>query len=1109
MPAIKHFPIVAVGASAGGLDALTRFLRGLPKKTGMAFVLIQHLEPEHKSLLTEILSRETNLNIRQAENNLKVEPAHIYVIPPNASMSISRGRLRITARTKQIDGKYLPIDLFMISLAGDQRRNAVGVILSGTGSDGTLGAKAIKEAGGAVFAQDEKSSKFFGMPGSVIESGLADFVLEPGEIARELQRLGAPGRKKPRAPAARRHGGKEGSLEDILVSLRDATGVDFIHYKQTTVGRRISRRMGFHNIRSYAEYGAFLRKHPEENALLYKDILIPVTTFFRDPGIFAALKKKVFPRLLKNRPPNMPVRLWVPACSTGQEAYSLAIALYEYLEESRNKTRIQVFGTDLSEANIIRAHAGVYSASVSASVPPDKLRRYFVKTENEFKIAKHIRDLCIFARQDLTMDPPLSNMDLASCRNMLIYMDAELQHKALAMLHYSLKPKGFLLLGSAESVSAVPGLFEVVDKQHKLYLKNVMARHSALDISMKTSEYTPYPRRSRAAQASPAPARKQEPPPASAPAKKSFSAAAKINDMKMSPAGLRREIERTRARLAASLREKDAFHEELSAANEEGQSANEELQSMNEELETSKEELQSTNEELQTLNEELQTKNSELTYLNNDLSNFFSSTGIPMIVVGNDLRIKRFTPTARKVMNLIPTDVERPISDIKLNIDLRNLEGMILDVIENMAQREIESKDMEGRWYSVRIRPYRTLDNKIDGAVITMFDIDTIKRSQDDLRAAGDYSESIIGTMTEPFLVLDKDLRVMSANKAFYAEFDAKPAETVGRRVYELGGHQWNISKLRLALEDVLPRNNHFDNFEVPIKFKKAGNRIMLLNGRQIKQAGKGRQLILLSMRDITERKHAGELQLRDKETLERLVRERTAETVDVRLQLEQSKRLSDIGTLAATVAHELRNPLAAITVALSNIKRKDKNPLIEGNLANIEKKVTESARIITNLLFYSKLTTPHREEVGLYGILEECTDIIQAQTQKKVRLERKYARIKKTLLQADPLQLREVFYNVLGNAYDAIAASGGRVRISAAVGENFVKVVIKDNGHGMQAEDVEKAFNPFFTTKAKGTGLGLTVCRHILELHGGRIALESAPGKGAVVTISLPKRTK
>ena len=1106
----QSFPIVCIGASAGGLEALTALLKLLPKDINMAFMVIQHLEPFHKSALSEILSRETSLNVREAENNTKIEPAHVYVIPPNTRMAISHRRLRLTSRVKRVDGKYLPVDFFMISLAEAEREKAIGVILSGTGSDGMQGAKAIKAKGGLIFVQDEKTALYFGMPESVIKSGLADFVLAPKGIAKKLVRLSIHGYSRPLKRAVKGPGEQDG-LKRILVLLRDLTGADFIHYKETTISRRIDRRMSFHNILNHADYYSYLKKNPAEADALHKDILIPVTYFFRDPKIFSALRKKAATLLMNKRSPQNPVRLWVPACSTGEEVYSFAIFLYECLEERKIKPYIQVFGTDLSEALIRKARTGEYPQDISQQVSADRLRRFFVKTEAGYKISKHIRDLCIFSKHDVTTSPPLSHMDIVSCRNLLIYLDTFLQSKVLSMLHYALNPHGLLVLGTAESVSAVPGFFTAVDKKQKIYAKNIVARRvmsevGAREAALVATKAGPHKMEKRARPTKePDKSRVIVRPKKAGRPKAAGPAETIIGDSK-AVAKLRKEFSITAGRLNAISEEKDAFNEELKAANEEIQSSNEELQSMNEELETSKEELQSTNEELLTLNEELQNKNVELTHLNSDLSNVFSSTNIPIIIVDNSLRIKRFTPTARKVMNLIPTDVDRSIGDIKLNIDIANLEEMILGVIEDMVPKELEVKDKEGRWYSVRLRPYRTVDNKIDGAIIAMIDIDAIKRGREEVQGALDYNQAIIETMREPMVVLDKNLYVVSANKSFCDTFRVHMSDVKNRRLYELGGRQWNNPALRKTLEEILPKNNYFNDFEVSFDFPDIGQKTMVLNGRQIKLHGKDSPLILLVIEDITKRKKAEDILKRDKIALDKMVHKKSRESIGLQQKLIRAKHLSAIGTFAATVAHELRNPLTDIALSVYRIKKSTKDRQVIKILNGINARVLESNQIITNILSYSKTALTHFEPVKINDILRgTIDDEARNLPAGKISINEKIDSTKGMIIDADPARLKEVFRNVLHNAIDAVPADTGIIEIRTDVKKNRVSILIKDNGEGIASKDLKNVSKPFFTTKAKGTGLGLAVSKQVVVLHGGSIIFSSVKGKGTTVAITLP----
>src|SRR6266849_3533826 len=484
------FPIVGVGASAGGLEAFTQLLKALPPRTGMAYVLVQHLDPTHESVLTELLTKTTEMPVRQVTDATPVEPNHVYVIPPNVDLIISQGILRLTART-EARGHHMPIDRFLRSLAEDQGSNAIGVVLSGTASDGTLGLAAIKAEGGITFAQDEKSAKFDGMPKNAIAAGCVDFVLPPDEIARELARIRAHPYLAPSSSSRTAELVPDGDpqLKDILHLLRAANGVDFSDYKPATVKRRILRRMALHKAGELKDYVQFLRLHPAEVEALYGDMLIKVTSFFREPDAFEALKTEVFPSILKHRSPEEPVRVWVPGCSTGEETYSQAIALLEFLGNRRADIPVQLFGTDLSQGSIEKARAGIYPESIAADVSPERLRRFFVKVEGGYRINKTIRDVCVFARQNLLQDPPFSRIDVISCRNVLIYLGPVLQKMIMPIFHYALKPRGFLMLGGAEGIlSTASDLFELMDRKHKIYCRKSTA--SGLHFDFAASRYS-------------------------------------------------------------------------------------------------------------------------------------------------------------------------------------------------------------------------------------------------------------------------------------------------------------------------------------------------------------------------------------------------------------------------------------------------------------------------------------------------------------------------------------------------------------------------------------------------------------------------------------------
>ena len=831
--------VVGVGASAGGLEAFEQLLRSLPNDTGLAFVLVQHLAPKHESMLSELLAKATRMPVVEVTQGMRVQGNHVYVIPPNADMSISDSVLHLSPLSPD-RALRMPIDSFFRSLADTHQSRSIGVILSGTASDGTLGLQAIKALGGVTFAQDEQSAKYSAMPRSAIAAGNVDFVLPPEAIARELKRIATHVKVlgPDERPEAEERITPDATLNKIFFLLRNFSRVDFSFYKPGTIKRRITRRMFLRKIDKLEAYLQYLRRHRDEVEALFNDVLINVTSFFREPDSFEALKTVAFPAIMAQKGPNLPIRIWVPGCSTGEEVYSIAIILLESLGEKAPNTQIQVFATDLSEGIISKARAGIYPESVAMDISSERLRRFFLKVENGYQINKHIRDIVVFAKQDLAKDPPFSKLDLISCRNVMIYMSQVLQKRILPLFHYALNPGGILFLGSSETVGGFGELFVPLDKRNRIYTKKTMQSPVPLDFvarfhadqeirvnaeapktldlqkigeQMLLYRYSPpsvivndrleivqffgqtgpfldplpgdatlnllrmvktglhlelrtafqKAKRNGAARKDgvlvqedgglktvnfeispikniPSGERYylvvfeeanrsiiEEPKKNKTQAPATKTGKREMSQLELENKRLKEELDASREYLQSIIEEQRTTNEELRSANEEIQSSNEELQSINEELETAKEELQSTNEELTTVNEELQNRNEELSKVNSDLSNLLSSVNIPIIMLGNDFRIRRFTPMAEKVMNLIPSDVGRPITDVKPNVKTPDLRKAIQRTIDSLEIQEFRVEDHEGRWYSMRIRPYRTLDNKIDGVVIVLLDIDT------------------------------------------------------------------------------------------------------------------------------------------------------------------------------------------------------------------------------------------------------------------------------------------------------------------------------------------------------------------------------------------------
>jgi two-component system CheB/CheR fusion protein len=890
------FPIVGIGASAGGLAAFEAFFSAMPAgvATGAAFVLVQHLAPDHKSILADLVRRYTRMQVFEVTDGMTVRPDCAYIIPPNHDMAFLNGSLQLLEPSAP-RGLRLPIDFFFRSLAADQHERAICIVLSGTGSDGTLGVRAVKGEGGMVMAQDPASTEYDGMPRSAIATGLVDYVLPPAELPAQLLAYLAHAfgpAPRPAAPATARD---EEALKKVFVLLRAQVGHDFSHYKRSTITRRVQRRMAVHQIERLDEYVRFLRQTPAEAEALFRDLLIGVTSFFRDPEAFAALEQQAIPRLFAGTPADGPIRAWVPGCSTGEEAYSVAILLEERMEALQQTFRLQVFATDVDHRAIEQARAGVYPPSIASDVAPERLARFFSpEPGGAYRVHKHIRDLLVFSEHDVVKDPPFSRLDLISCRNLLIYMDGELQKRLIPLFHYALNPGGVLFLGTSETVGDAVDLFAPLDRPAKLYQRKEGlhgaarlavarylpplaeagaaprapgkaggdARASVRDITERallqhhapvgalvdehgdilyvhgrTGEYLePAPgdpgvnllkmareglRRELAtalhraaarqetvrraglrvktngdfaavdltvgpvaagpagpalflvtfapgaagAPAAPTPAAARGRAPAASGAGRPRRAPGPDGDARLE--ALRRELRAKEDYLQSTNEELETSNEELKSANEELQSVNEELQSTNEELETSKEELQSVNEELATVNAELQQKVADLSRANNDMNNLLAGTGIGTIFVDHQLLIQRFTPAVTQVISLIPTDVGRPVGHIVPN--LAGYDRLVEDVrgvLDTLVPREVEVQTKAGAWFSLRIRPYRTLENVIEGAVITFVDVTELRRARDQVREreAAHRLAVVVRDARDAITVQDLEGRVVAWN---------------------------------------------------------------------------------------------------------------------------------------------------------------------------------------------------------------------------------------------------------------------------------------------------------------------------------------------------------
>ena len=910
-----RFPVVALGASAGGLAAFEAFFAGLQDTApGMAFVLVQHLAPDFESSLAEIMRQHTRLPVFEVQDGMALQVNTVYVMPPNCDMALINGTLQLLAPSAP-RGLRLPVDFFMTSLAQSLQEQAVGVVLSGTGSDGTLGIRAIKHAGGLVLVQSPESAEFDGMLRSALATELADLVLPPAHMPAQLMALAAralqPTDRLPFVATPQ----TEDALKKICVLLRAHTGHDFSLYKPSTIYRRIERRMAVQQLDTMEGYVKYLQQNPAEVQALFRDLLIGVTNFFRDPEAFDALEAQIIPKLLSGKPPGAVVRVWTTGCSTGVEAYSIAILLQERMEQLKTHFRVQIFATDIDNQAIAVARAGLYPASIASDISPARLTRFFTPEADGsgYRIHKGIRDMLVFSEHDMIKDPPFSKLDLISCRNVLIYMGAELQKKLIPLFHYALNPGGLLFLGTSETVGEFGDLFEPLDRKSKLYLRkddlhgthrvtlgrflppmvtldaalapaqskasgvakrplrelteqallqqmglvaalvnplgdilylhgrsgmylelapgeaginNILkmareglrgdlttALHQASGtrdvvrvpgLQVRTNGHftrvnltvRPVAAGAGSAQASPLYLVVLEEVPAEAtpavlplPQVTALASTALPLDTDERITVLKQALWAKEEHLQAANEELETSNEELKSSNEEMQSVNEELQSTNEELETSKEELQSVNEELGTVNAELQTKVADLWQANNDMNNLLAGSGVATVFVDHDLRILRYTPAATRIINLIPSDVGRPVAHVVSN--LVGYDRLVADtqaVLNTLMTQEITVQAVGNVWYTMRILPYRTLDNVIEGAVITFVDVTALKQAEASLREATqalDRLAVVVRDASDAITVQDLTGRTLAWNPGAVRLYGWSEAEALSMNVRE------------------------------------------------------------------------------------------------------------------------------------------------------------------------------------------------------------------------------------------------------------------------------------------------------------------------------------
>ena len=1216
------FPVVGLGASAGGLAAVERFLQCMPADCGMAFVVVMHLSPHHKSLAAAILQRCTQMPVLQVEGSMPVQANHVYIIPPSQDLRMNDGHLELLAPTR-VRGPQVSIDLFFRSLAQVHETRAVGIVLSGTGSDGAEGLKRIKECGGVALVQSPQDAEFADMPNAAIATGAADFVLPVADMPQRLMELwnnarhiwlpalvetGDPVALLPSPADAQR---AEQSLQEVMALLRTRTGHDFRHYKRATVLRRIERRLQVCGVPDLNAYCTYLRTHQEETAALLQDMLISVTNFFRDREAFEALEREVLPQLFKGHTPGTPVRAWVAGCATGEEAYSISMLLREAAQRNSSGSEapvpVQVFATDIDERALAVARAGLYAASIATDVTPARLAQHFTWEEGGYRIAKAVREQVLFAAHNVLRDPPFSRLDLICCRNLLIYVGREAQTNILEMFRFALRPGGYLFLGTSESIEAGSNLFTLVDKKHRIYQANPQAHmarhlpllaaasaerglaalpgplprvpgraavadlharalalqappslladhklnilhlsdgagryllqgsgplnaellsnvHPALRIELRTALFqlsqTGQPVHTRSVRFDHAGskrltslrvARVPAEPPAEPMVLVSFEdtkapAAEKGVDNHGSLdrqliGQLESEVGQLKDHLRNTVEHADISTEELKASNEELQAINEELRSATEELETSKEELQSMNEELITVNYELKCRVEEAGKNHDDLQNFLTSTDIATLFVDETLRIKRFTPRAASLFNIIETDLGRPLLDITHRLDYPEMESDIHALLRELRTVERTVTSSDGHHYLARIRPYRTLDNKIAGAVLTFVDVTELHLVRQRMHASEERLRvAALNTRDYIIVAMDQDGLITSWNEGARRAFGYQDSEALGQHIRLIFTPEDRASgvpedEMRGARETGRAEDERWHQRKDGSTFYCSGVVTPLHDG-----AVSG---FVKIARDMT----GSKTQQAEREAL--LEREQLANS-----EARIANELKD--QFLAVMSHELKNPLNLIQVSAELLIRlpelKDV-AMAKRASDNIRSAVRSQAKLIDDLLDLSRVRTGKLQlklEAVNVDAVKAIVDIADTDAKGKGVALHWVCEAPDMQLWCDHVRTEQVVWNLLNNAIKFTPA-GGSVTVKLSHQGNFAQLSVADTGVGIATEDLNQVFGMFSqsgtpSVRHGGLGIGLALVQELSVAQGGSVAVASGGlGQGATFTVLLP----
>ncbi len=1135
----NSFSVVAIGASAGGLEAMMELLKYLPANTGMAFIYVQHLSPDHKSMLTEILSGKTKMKVQEIDNMDHIEPDNIFVIPYNKGIEVTDGHIKLIPRSE--NSTAISIDTLFSSLAHAQKERVIGIILSGSASDGTVGIKDIKLQGGLTFAQDD-TAKFTSMPHSAIASGAVDFILSPKEIALELARLSRhpfvkPAKSDTKANSEDLIENSNPDLKTILNQLYNTTGVDFSAYKMNTVKRRILRRMLLNKSATLKQYAKLIVQKSEETNILYQDLLINVTSFFRDTDTHKYLKESLFPKLLKRKNTGEALRIWVPACATGEEAYSIAMTLLEIQGSQSTELPVQIFATDLSGPAIGKARMGTYTAQELETVSPKRIQRFFTKADSGFRVNKTVRDMCVFAEHNILSDPPFSRLDFISCCNLFIYLDTAAQKKAINTFHYALNNDGYLMLGKSENISHSVNLFTSANKKHKIFSKKIISgAHRLPELSSRmrhTNELDKnVPNENRIVTLANVPTNPQGLDSAiDSVLISAFMPACVVIDHQL-------EIVQFRGTT------------DLFLTHPKGRATFNILKMARPEIAF---ELRSAISQVIKSNKRIRKSGIELRI--NSGVKIVSIEIVPLPIVWSEpLLLVLFTVHdqseifSQQADNADHHSLSKDRRIVKLELELADARAQTIALAQEQeavteelpsANEEVVSSNEELQTLNEEME---TSKEEIESANEELITTNQELQTRNDLlNESYEYSNAIVSTMHEPMLVLGKDLRVKSANQAFFKKFGVTEEQTLGMLLYELGNNQWDIPALRELLEDIIPKNSQFFNYEVKHTFLNLGEKIMSLNASRVIQNAHREQLILLIIADITEvRQLIVDKELREKERLtkeisdrkrekmrlEKAVKERTQELKDANESLEEKNK--ELEAFAYVSSHDLQEPLRKIQTFAGMILEKENQNLSEKGkkyFLLMQQSADRMRQLINDLLDFSRLNAADRkfEDADLSIIIEEVkADFKDAIAEKNAVVEMK----ENCSVHIIPFQFRQLMQNLVSNSLkfsNPKAAPHIEIRSrkmaykdlkmkNLPFHDEYCHISISDNGIGFEEEFSQKVFEVFQKLHGKqeykGTGIGLAIVKKIVDNHNGTITAKSIVNKGTTFDIYIPATT-